>query len=391
MSGFDSSAVLDALETMLPSDRPLQLHEPLFEGNEWKYVKDCLDSGWVSYAGSYVTRFEEMMAEITGTKHGVAVVNGTVALHMALELIGLKRGDEVLAPALTFIATINAISHAGGIPHLVDSEPGSLGLDPAALARHLEQVAEKRGSACFNKNTGRRIAAVMPMHVFGHPVDMDAVNILAEEWGLVVVEDAAEAIGSRYKGRPAGGFGRLAGFSFNGNKITTTGGGGVIVTDDPDLAKRAKHLTTTAKKPHAWAFEHDEIGYNFRLPNLNAALGCAQLEQLEQRLEKKRRLARRYTETLSGLAGVEMVRPLTDAVSNEEVGNYWLNAVLVPDRAARDQFLTEAHARGLMMRPAWGLMHHQPVYAECPRADLKVAEDLEARLVCLPSTPNLVD
>lgn len=381
---FDPGPILSVLRGALPDRRPLPLHEPSFAGNEWAYVKDCIDTGWVSSVGSYVTRFEEQLAELCGVPHAVAVMNGTAALHVALLLAGVRPGDEVLVPALTFVATANAVAFCGAVPHFVDSDLATLGLSPAALADWLEATGERRDGACFNRRTGRRIAAVVPMHVFGHPVDMDALADVARSWSLPVVEDAAEALGSRYKGRPCGSLGRVAALSFNGNKVVTTGGGGAVLTADPELARRARHLTTTAKLPHAWAYEHDAVGFNYRLPNLNAALGCAQLERLPDFVERKRALAAHYRAAFQNVPGVAMVDEPADCRSL-----FWLNAILLPDRAARDAVLAACHADGLLVRPAWGLMHRQPMYAAAPNAPLPVAEELEARMVCLPSSPGL--
>jgi len=387
MSGtFDPALVMAALREVLPAARPLPLHEPRFAGREWDYVKDCLDTGWVSSVGSYVDRFERLLAERCGVARAVAVVNGTAGLHVALMLAGVRPGDEVLVPALTFVATANAVVHAGAVPHFVDSERESLGLDPRRLAGHLDAVAAPGPDGPVNRVTGRRLAAVVPVHIFGHPADMDAVTDVAGRWRLPVIEDATEALGSLYRGRPAGSLARLAVLSFNGNKIITTGGGGALLTDDPALADAARHLTTTAKRPHPWAFEHDRVAWNYRLPNLNAALGCAQVEQLDGFLAAKRRLAARYRERLAGLPGVEMVDEPPGCV-----GNHWLSAILVSDAAARDALLVACHAEGLLARPAWGLLHRQPMYADCPRAGLTVAEELEARLVCLPSGVGCAD
>lgn len=381
---FDLDAVLAALRTVLPNGRPLALHEPLFAGNEWERVKECLDSRWVSSAGSHVDRFERMIADAAGVSHAIAVVNGTAALHLALRLAGVSAEDEVFVPALTFIATANAVSYCGAVPHFVDSCPSRLGMDPGKLERHLDEIAERRGGGVFNRFTGRRLAAIVPMHAFGHPVDMDGLAEVASRWNLPIVEDAAESLGSRYKGRPTGGLGLLGALSFNGNKIVTSGGGGAVLTNDPELARAARHLSTTAKQPHRWAYEHDAIGYNYRLPNLNAALGCAQLEQLDRFVAAKRRLAARYHAALSPVPGVSMVREPGDGTSN-----YWLNAVFTPDAAARDALLAATHAEGLLTRPCWGLAHRTPMYAACPRAALPAAEELEARLVCLPSSASL--
>jgi perosamine synthetase len=383
---FDPASALAALTAVLPPTRPLALHEPVFAGNEWAYVKECLDTRWVSSAGTYVDRFERMLAERCAVPHAVAVVNGTAALHVALLLAGVKRGDEVLAPALTFVATANAVAYCGAVPHFVDSARATLGLDVAALDAWLAETADCcADGTCVNRRTGRRIAAVVPMHVFGHPVDMDALGEVAGRWGVPIVEDAAEALGSLWRGRSVGGLSRVGALSFNGNKIVTTGGGGAVLTADPELAARARHLTTTAKRPHRWAYEHDAMGFNYRLPNLNAALGCAQLERLDAFVAAKRELAARYRTAFKNLPGVELVWEPPNARSI-----FWLNALLTPNRDARDALLAATHGEGLLTRPAWGLMHRQPMYADCPRAPLPVAESLEARLVCLPSGVGLV-
>lgn len=387
---FDPTPVIEALRGVLPAaGRLVPLHEPSLHGREWEYVKDCLDSGWVSYAGRYVERFETMLSEATGAHHAVAVVSGTAALHTALMLCGVRPGDEVLIPALTFVATANAVAHAGAIPHLVDSDLTTLGVDPARLSAHLELIAVLREGQCFNRLTSHRIAAIVPMHTFGHPVDMDRLNEVAARYGLVVIEDAAESLGSSYKQRAAGTLGRVAALSFNGNKVVTTGGGGALLTDDPDLARAAKHLTTTAKLPHRWEFRHDLVGYNYRMPSLNAALGCAQLEQLPGFLAAKRSLAARYREAFHGVPGIEFFSEPAFARSN-----YWLNAIMIrpeltDDFTARDALLAAANDAGIMARPAWTLMHRLPMYAECPRMDLSVAESIERRLVNIPSSACL--
>lgn len=366
--------------------RPVPLHAPEFEGAEWAMVKECLDTGWVSSVGAYVDRFEAEVATLCGAAHGVAAVNGTAALQIALQLIGVRPGDEVLVPSLTFVATANAVRHAGAVPHFVDSAPDTLGIDPEALDNHLHRVA-RRGPECpVNRETGAPIRAIVPMHVFGHPVDMDALLMLADAWGLVVVEDAAESLGSKYHGRPCGGLGRVGALSFNGNKIVTTGGGGAIVTNDPVLARRARHLTTTAKLPHRWAFVHDEVGYNYRLPNINAALGCAQLEQLPLRLARKRRLAQRYLTAFDGLQEA--------AIFNEPPGcesNYWLNTLLLaPDYAdMRDELLDRLNEAGFQCRPTWHPMHMLDMHRDYPRAPLPVTEGLAARIINLPSSAAL--
>lgn len=362
------------------------LHAPEFNGREWEKIKDCLDTGWVSSVGSYVDQFERNVADASGVRYGVAVVNGTAALHIALILAGLRPGEEAILPAVTFVATANAVVHAGGVPHFVDCSATNLGLDPDALERRLQEIALLHADGPINRLTGRRIAVIVPMHVFGFPVDMKPLMELSKRWAIPIVEDAAEALGSEYDGRPCGSFGRVAAFSFNGNKIITTGGGGAIVTDDESLARRAKHLTTTAKLAHRWAFFHDEVGYNYRMPNLNAALGCAQFEQLPARLAAKRRLAMQYAEVFADLKGACIMQETEGARSN-----YWLNTlVLDPDYAGeRDNLLSALNDAGLMARPVWTLMHRLPMYQECPRSELPVSEAMEARIVNLPSSARL--
>ncbi|ARU60419.1 aminotransferase DegT [Tumebacillus avium] len=379
--------LIEKLRSVLPEDRSfIALHEPNFQGHEWDYVKECLDTGWVSSVGKYVDLFEVRLAEFTGVSHAVAVVNGTAALHISLLLLGVEAGDEVLMPTLTFIATANAVSYCGAIPHFVDSEERALGLDPHKLDAYLAEIADVRADGCYNKQTGRRIKAVVPMHTFGHPVDLDPLVDLCERYKLELVEDAAESLGSYYKGKHTGGFGRIAALSFNGNKVITTGGGGAILTNDPELAKRAKHLTTTAKVPHKWEYHHDAIGYNYRLPNLNAALGCAQLEQLPGFLQQKRALAKRYQEALQDLPGLTFFTEPDFATSN-----YWLNAVVLDEAQAamRDEILAVTNEVGIMTRPFWTGMHKLPMFAHCPKMDLRTAESLERRTFNIPSSSNL--
>jgi len=370
------------------SDSFVPLHKPTFGGNEWAYVKECIDTEWVSSAGAYVDRFEEDLADFTGAKRAVAVASGTAALHVCLRLIGVTAGDEVLLPALTFVATANAVAYQGATPHFVDSEERTLGLDPAKLASHLEQIAEVRGTTCINTITGRPIRAVVAMHTFGHPVDIDPLVELCEAYQIALVEDAAESLGSYYRGRHTGTIGRCASLSFNGNKTITTGGGGAILTNDETLADRAKHLTTTAKKAHRWAYEHDAVGYNYRLPNINAALGCAQLEQLPSFLEKKRMLAERYATAFADTDGFALFTEPSFARSN-----YWLNALLLDRERAghRDAILAATNESGFMTRPAWKLMSDLPMYAHCPSMDLSTAKDLQQRIINIPSSPHLID
>jgi perosamine synthetase len=362
------------------------LHVPEFHGRERELLIDCIDTGWVSSVGTYVELFETSVARLTGCSHGVVVVNGTAALQIALIVAGVHAGDEVLMPALTFVATANAASHLGAVPHFVDSAYDTLGICPSRLRAHLEQVAEVRDGHTWNRQSGRRVAAIVPVHVFGCPVEMDRLNAVVADWPMMVVEDAAESFGSTYKGRPCGSLGHLASISFNGNKIVTTGGGGAIVTNDAALARRAKHLTTTAKQPHRWAFLHDEVGYNYRMPNLNAALGVAQLEQLQTRLAQKESLFEAYAKAFLGLNGVTLLRAPAGSVSN----NWLVTLLLDPDQATeRDYLLTALNDAGIMTRPLWSLMHHLTMYRENPRANLSQAENLEARVLNIPSSAYL--
>lgn len=374
-------------------DQSIALHEPDFSGTQaWTYVRDCLDSGWVSTAGQWVTRFEQELCARTGAEHAIAVTNGTVALRLALHLMGVSANDEVLLPPLSFVATANAVAHLGAIPHFVDVEAGSLGMDPLVLAARLEAVAERRESGVFNRITGRRLAAVLPVHVFGHPSRIQEVRAVADDWGLPLVEDAAEALGSWSDGNHCGLFGAVGTLSFNGNKLITTGGGGALLTHSAELANRARHISTTAKLPHPWAFEHDAVGWNDRLPNLNAALGVAQLEDLERRLAAKRRVAERYAAAFENLPSVELVTEPKDCRSN-----HWLVTLrfLSEDpllaEAERTKVLEAAHATGLLLRPVWRLLHELPMYAQTPRGELTVAEDQACRLLNLPSSPQLGD
>lgn len=381
-------AVVQALrETLGGGDRPIALHEPRFSGREWLYIKECLDSGWVSSVGKFVDRFESDLASYTGSAHAVAVVNGTAALHVALQLAGVRRDDEVLIPAMTFVATACAVVYCGGVPHFIDSRESDLGVDPHALRQHLHDICDMDKGECRNRHTGRRIRALVPMHTFGHPADIGALSAVATEFSLVLVEDAAESLGSFYEGRHTGTFGRFGTLSFNGNKTITTGGGGAILTDDAALARRAKHITTTAKVPHRWEYAHDAVAYNYRLPNINAALGCAQLEQLDGFLQSKRELYARYRQAFVALPSVRLIAEPPRCRSN-----YWLHAILLNEElaSARDPILAATNDAGFMTRPVWTLLHRLPMYADCPRANLSGAESIERRLINLPSSPSLV-
>jgi perosamine synthetase len=381
-----SEQVVRAIRAVV-GDTPTMLHEPCFKGNEWHYLKECLDSTFVSSVGKFVDRFELDLANFTGAKHAVAVVNGTAALHIALKLAGVTNGDEVLVPALTFVATANAITYCNATPHLIDSEERTLGIDARKLRDYLAHHTEQRGGQCINRTTGRVIRALVPMHTFGHPVNLDALLAVAHDFNLVVVEDAAESLGSTYHGQHTGTFGLLGTLSFNGNKTITTGGGGAILTNDVALARQAKHLTTTAKLPHVWEYRHDEIAYNYRLPNLNAALGCAQLEQLPTMLLAKRALFSRYKEAFSSVQSIALV------VEPEQCqSNYWLQTLLLDAKQAdqRDPILIATNAAGYMTRPAWILMHELTQFKDCPRMDLTIAQSLSQRLINIPSSSSLV-
>jgi perosamine synthetase len=379
-------SIINTLESVLPSKEYIPLHEPEFSGREWEYVKDCLDSGWVSSVGAYVDRFEQMLCDYTGSPYAVAAVNGTAALHICLLLAGVKAGDEVLVPAATFIATANTVTYCNAIPHFVDVEERTLGLDPHKLNDYLKEISEFRRGICYNRLTGRPIRAVVPMHTFGHPVDLDPLQELCERYHLVMVEDAAESLGSLYKGQHTGTRGLVSSLSFNGNKTITTGGGGAILTNSKSIDKLAKHLTTQAKTPHRWEFNHDLIGYNYRMPNINAALGCAQLEQLLGFIEKKRNLAGRYQVAFQDIPGIRFFTEPDFARSN-----YWLNVLILDEEFARerDNLLESTNNAGIMTRPLWTLMHKLSMYHDCPRMDLSVAEDLESRVINIPSSACL--
>jgi perosamine synthetase len=366
---------------------PVALHEPGFHGNEWTYVKECLDSTFVSSVGKFVDRFELDLARFTGAGYAVAVVNGTAALHIALKLAGVQDGDEVLLPALTFVATPNAVVYCNATPHFVDSEEATLGIDATKLREYLRANSEQRDGQCVNRVTGKVIRALVPMHTFGHPVDIDGMLAIARDFHIALVEDAAESLGSYYDGRHTGTFGLLGTLSFNGNKTITTGGGGAILTNDAALARRAKHITTTAKIPHAWEFRHDEVGYNYRLPNLNAALGCAQLEQLPGKLAAKKELFARYQAAFAKVDGVRLVAEPARCTSN-----YWLQTLLLDADHAdlRDALLKATNEGGQMTRPAWTLMHELAPYKNCPRMGLDAAQSLARRLINIPSSPGLV-
>lgn len=358
------------------------LHEPTFNDKEVKYVTDCVKTGWVSSVGAYVNRFEEDLAKFVGVKRAVAVVNGTAALHIALKVAGVETDDEVLMPSLTFIATANAVSYCSAIPHFVDVHEDTLGIDPFKLETYLEQITEVRNGELFNKQTNRRIKALIPMHTFGHAVHLDELVSLTEKYNLVLVEDAAESLGTYYKGKHTGSFGKVNAMSFNGNKIITTGGGGAILTDDEELADYAKHLTTTAKIPHKWEYVHDEVGYNYRMPNINAALGCAQLEKMDEFLLRKKQLTTKYEELVADLKGVYLFQQPVHSDSN-----YWLQTLVLNDLLNRDDVLDFLNENGIVSRPIWQPMHELEMFKRCPTMCLTMTNLLKNRVVNIPSTP----
>lgn len=358
------------------------LHEPTFNKKEVEYVTDCVKTGWVSSVGAYVTRFEEYLAKFVGVKHAVAVVNGTAALHIALKVAGVEANDEVLMPSLTFIATANAVSYCGAIPHFVDVHEETLGMDPFKLDAYLEDISEVRNGELYNKETKRRIKALVPMHTFGHAVHLEELLVLAEKYYLVIVEDAAESLGTYYKGKHTGSFGKINAMSFNGNKIITTGGGGAILTDDEALADYAKHLTTTAKVPHKWEYVHDEIGYNYRMPNINAALGCAQLEKISELLKHKKQLTAKYDKLVANLDGVCLFKQPKHSDSN-----YWLQTLVLDESLNREEVLTFLNEKGVMSRPIWRPIDKLEMYKACPKMELSVTDILNKNIVNIPSTP----
>lgn len=357
----------------------IPLHAPTFAGNEKKYLEECIDTTFVSSVGKFVDLFEQKVAEYTAAKYAVVCVNGTNALHIALKLSGVEEGDMVITQPLTFIATTNAIVYAGAVPAFVDVDKDTMGLSPTSLERFLQDNTQLRNGACYHKQTGRRIKACLPMHTFGHACRIEEIIAICEHYHIAVVEDAAEAMGSYYKGKHLGTFAPIGAISFNGNKTITTGGGGMILTNDETIAHRAKHLTTQAKLPHAWEFVHDEIGYNYRMPNINAALGVAQLEQLDGFLVNKRATAEAYKAYFEK-QGIAFFEERAD-----EHCNYWLNAIILKDKEERNAFLTEANAQGVMSRPIWQLMNRLPMFVNCERGNLSNAEWLEARVVNIPS------
>lgn len=373
--------VVSFIHELYGTDEMVPLHVPTFRGNEKKYLEECIDSTFVSSVGKFVDKFEEMITDYTGTTKAVVCVNGTNALHMAMMLVGVERDDEVITQALTFIATCNAISYIGAHPVFIDVDRDTMGLSPVALESWLLENTEIKGSSCFNKRTGRRIKACVPMHTFGHPVHLDKLVEVCKRYHIDIVEDAAESLGSFYKGRHTGTFGKIGVISFNGNKTITTGGGGMLLFRDEELGKVAKHITTQAKVPHRWEFVHDQIGYNYRMPNINAALGCAQLEQIDDILENKRETAESYKKYFENNNDIKFFTEPDNCKSN-----YWLNAVILKDKQSQQDFLQYTNDNGVMTRPIWELMNRLTMFKDCQTDGLGNTKWFADRVVNLPSS-----
>ena len=408
----DYKNTIDFIKSIYGNREFTPLAVPVFGGNEKAYLNECIDTTFVSSVGKFVDRFEEDMARYTRAKKAVVCVSGTNALHLSLMLSGVEQNDEVLTQALTFIATCNALSYIGAHPVFIDVDKNTMGLSPDAMKEWLIKNAEVRENknisktdilshsdyatpqysleqdtkACYNKNTGRRIKACVPMHTFGHPVRIEEIAALCEEWHIELVEDAAESIGSFYKGQHTGTFGRIGAISFNGNKTITTGGGGMLLFNDEELGKYAKHITTQAKVPHRWEFRHDHIGYNYRMPNINAALGCAQLENLDKYVASKRKVAAEYIEFFKNVDGIDFfVEP------DNTFSNYWLSAVVLKDKEAQLDFLQQTNDNKVMTRPIWELMNRLPMFENCENDGLENTIWFADRVVNIPSSVRVED
>jgi perosamine synthetase len=380
-----ANKVLSAIRDVVGSGTH-PLHQPSFSELEVSTVSECIESTFVSSSGFFVDEFEKTLADFTGANFAISVVNGTSALHLALKIAEVLPGDEVLIPAMSFIATANAVSYCNAVPHFLEVDSETLGIDSLKLEAYLDTLCEVRNSECFNVITNRRIKALVPMHAFGHPSNMDNLLEICKRFNIVLIEDAAESLGSRYKDKHTGTFGTMGVFSFNGNKILTTGGGGAVVTDSPQLASKLKHFSTTGKVGHKWEFNHDVIGYNYRMPNLNAALGCAQFTKLSNFIEAKRKLHVSYSSAFSEIEGVNLFSEAKDSFSN-----YWLHTIILDESRAsqRDAILEACHEDGIMCRPAWSLLSDSIPYAHAPRMDLTFTRDLASRLINIPSSPSL--
>jgi len=375
--------ILEFIRSLYPSENPIPLHAPRFFGNEKKYLSECIDTTYVSYVGRFVSDFEEHIKRITGSKNAVALVNGTAAIQMMLIAAGVKNGEEVITQALTFAATAAGIKHVNAEPAFVDVDRDTLGMSPSSLRAYLQANGERRAGGLFNKNNGRKIAAVVPMHTLGHPLRIDEISSICEENGLLLLEDAAESIGSKYKEKHTGLFGKAAIISFNGNKPVTAGGGGVVITDDESIAERVRYISTTAKRKHRWEFYHDEVGYNLRLTNVNAAIGCAQMECFNTIIDNKRETAKKYIDFFDTIDIPFVIEP------EGTQSNYWLNSIILKDRNSRDTFLQYTNDNGIQTRPIWTLMNKLPPYKNCNRTSLPNSEWLEDRIVNIPSSVRL--
>jgi len=370
--------LIDFIKWLFKKDK-IGLHEPVFFGNEKNYLTDCINSTYVSYVGDYVKKFEKMLADYTGATYAIAAVNGTAGLHISLKVTGVEPGDEVITQPLTFVATANAISYCGAYPVFVDVDKETLGMSPESLSKFLEECTILKNGCLYNKHNGRKISAVVPVHVFGHPCRIDELVDICDKYNLPIIEDSTEALGSWYKGKHCGTFGKIGVFSFNGNKIITTGGGGMVVTDDKEIAEKIFHLTTTAKIPHPYEYIHNEIGYNYRLPNVNAAIGVAQMERFSDILKNKRETARLYKEFCDN----EHIKFISEPIGSQS--NYWLNGIILKDREERDKFLDYTNSKGIQTRPIWKLMYKLDMYKNCFKIDTPNAEWLEDRIVNIPS------
>ena len=381
---MEFNKITDFIHDLYGAQDFVPLAVPVFIGNEKKYLNECIDTTFVSSVGKFVDRFEDDIAKYTGCKRAVVVVSGTNALHMSLMLAGVERDDEVLTQALTFIATCNALSYIGAHPVFIDVDKDTMGLSPVAVREWLSKNSEQKNGECYNKRTGRRVKACVPMHTFGHPVHLDELVEVLKEYNIELVEDAAESIGSLYKGKHTGTFGKIGALSFNGNKTITTGGGGMMLFNDEELGAFAKHITTQAKIPHRWEFRHDHIGYNYRMPNINAALGCAQLEHIEEYVASKRETAKAYEEFFKDIPEIDFfVEP------ENTRSNYWLNAVILKDKEAQQQFLQYTNDNGVMTRPIWELMNRLPMFEKCENDGLKNTIWFADRVVNIPSSVRL--
>ena len=381
-----SDKIINGIRAVAGQNR-LPLHEPKFDKIETQNLKKCIDSSYVSSVGEYVNIFEKQISDFTGAKYAIAIVNGTSALHLALKIIGVEINHEVICPSLTFIGTVNAISYLGAKPHFVDCDEKTLGIDPLALSNWLDAIAIKKDGKTFNKKTGRIISAIIPMHTYGHPAKIDHILNISREYNLNVVEDAAEALGSFYKNKHTGTFGKIGILSFNGNKIITTGGGGALLTDDEILAKRAKHFSTTAKITHKYRYIHDDIGFNYRLPNINAALGCAQFKKIDDFLNSKRDLFYKYQEVMAPIKGLRLFQEPENSKSN-----YWLQTIILENGYENEleDILEKTNKNNIMTRPTWNLIHQSKMYHECPKSPLPVAESLAKRIINIPSSSFLI-